>query len=320
MNDYDYGDDFVQARDYMSGLRRDTRRNRTESVAFSPQDSYGEPTNLATGDSGEDAPYFSTGHHQFESSFRTIRGPRERAPLAPRQSDMRNTQAAEAPEISEQQHQQSVYDSEVEMRQLPPDQQELAVIEDIISLLMGVSGRYISFRHSPGATVWRLAMSVEDALIAPMWINPTLVLMANKILPLVLMHKRVDYFTNVYARRRAGVVNQALCAAIATVLKGYYAMVSTLENLARTSTDTSPYTLQQLWHHLYPHLQTFERLVLLIAEIQVKDLPQAKETVTDQHEHENDGFTTLADKKANPDHNIPDDDDDDMARSDYESA
>ncbi|KAJ2449185.1 gamma tubulin complex Spc97/GCP2 subunit Alp4, partial [Coemansia sp. RSA 2424] len=98
---------------------------------------------------------------------------------------------------------------------------------------------------------------------------------------------------------------------------GYYAMVSTLENLARTSTDTSPYTLQQLWHHLYPHLQTFERLVLLIAEIQVKDLPQAKKTVSDQHEHENDGFTTLADKKAG---SVDIADDDGMAPSDYESS
>ncbi|KAJ2438303.1 gamma tubulin complex Spc97/GCP2 subunit Alp4, partial [Coemansia sp. RSA 2424] len=260
-HDYDYGDEFVEVRrgggypsfansveldsdkDFMSGLRR-ARRDRTDSVTFTPQGTYGEPTHSEAGDSAEDVPYFSTNHHQFESSFRSIRGNgsgrggggdrgshgRERAPLAPRLWDMRNTQARE-PESSEQQHQQSVYDSEVEMRQLPPDQQELAVIEDIISLLMGVSGRYISFRHSPGATVWRMAMSVEDALIAPMWISPTLVLMANKILPLVLMHKRVDYFTNVYARRRAGVVNQALCAAISSILKGYYAMVSTLENL-----------------------------------------------------------------------------------------
>ncbi|KAJ2799526.1 gamma tubulin complex Spc97/GCP2 subunit Alp4, partial [Coemansia furcata] len=278
-HNYEYGDDFVELRrpnfssfthasaaageqdsdkDFLSGLRR-ARRERTDSVTFTPQDTYGEPTHSEAGDSAEDAPYFSTKHHQFESSFRSIRGRRERAPLAPRLWDMRNTLAVER-ESSEQLQQQNAYDSEVEMRQLPPDQQELAVIEDIISLLMGISGRYISFRHSMESNVWRLAMSVDDALIAPMWISPTLALMANKILPLVLMHKRVDYFTNVYARRRAGVVNQALCAAIGTVLKGYYSVVSTLENLARTSTDTSPYTLQQLWHHLYPHLQTFERL------------------------------------------------------------
>ncbi|KAJ2884190.1 gamma tubulin complex Spc97/GCP2 subunit Alp4 [Coemansia aciculifera] len=328
--DYEYGDEFVEVRrpnysslthaveqdsekDFMSGVRR-TRRERTESVTFTPQDTYGEPTHSEAGDSAEDAPYFSTKHHQFESSFRSIRGARERAPLAPRLWDLRNTQAVER-ENSEQQ-QQNAYDSEVEMRQLPPDQQELAVIEDIISLLMGISGRYISFRHSMGSNVWRLAMSVDDALIAPMWISPTLALMANKILPLVLMHKRVDYFTNVYARRRAGVVNQALCAAIGTVLKGYYSVVSTLENLARTSTDTSPYTLQQLWHHLYPHLQTFERLVQLIAAIQVKDLPQAKKPAADDNDHDLDGFTTLADKKASSDAGNADDA---MDRSDYES-
>ncbi|KAJ2820168.1 gamma tubulin complex Spc97/GCP2 subunit Alp4, partial [Coemansia sp. 'formosensis'] len=337
-HNYEYGDDFVELRrpnfssfthasaaageqdsdkDFLSGLRR-ARRERTDSVTFTPQDTYGEPTHSEAGDSAEDAPYFSTKHHQFESSFRSIRGRRERAPLAPRLWDMRNTLAVER-ESSEQLQQQNAYDSEVEMRQLPPDQQELAVIEDIISLLMGISGRYISFRHSMESNVWRLAMSVDDALIAPMWISPTLALMANKILPLVLMHKRVDYFTNVYARRRAGVVNQALCAAIGTVLKGYYSVVSTLENLARTSTDTSPYTLQQLWHHLYPHLQTFERLVQLIAAIQAKDLPQTKKPAPDDNEHDMDGFTTLADKKANSDAGMDDNADDAMEHSDYES-
>ncbi|KAJ2792513.1 gamma tubulin complex Spc97/GCP2 subunit Alp4 [Coemansia linderi] len=331
-HDYEYGDEFVEVRrpnfssfthageldsdrDFMSGVRR-ARRDRTDSVTFTPQDSYGEPTHSETGDSAEDAPYFSTKHHQFESSFRSIRG-RERAPLAPRLWDIRNTQEVERE--SSEQLQQTAYDSEVEMCPLPFDQHELAIIEDIISLLMGVSGRYISFRHSMGSYVWRMAMSVDDALIAPMWINPTLALMANKILPLVLMHKRVDYFTNVYARRRAGVVNQALCAAMGTVLKEYYSMVSTLENLARTSTDTSPYTLHQMWNHLYPHVQTFERLVQLIAAIQAKDLPQAKKPEADNSEHDLDGFTTLADKKALSDAGMGDNADDDMAGSDYES-
>ncbi|KAJ1999882.1 gamma tubulin complex Spc97/GCP2 subunit Alp4 [Coemansia thaxteri] len=332
--DYDYGSGFTEIRrgghseythtpdldsdkDFMSGLRR-SRRERTDSVTFTPQDTYGEPTHSEAGDSAEEQPYFSTNHHQFESSFRSIRG-RERAPLAPRLWDMRSTQEAERE--SSEQIQQNAYDSEVEMRRLLPEQQELAIIEDILSLLMGVSGRYISFRHNTSSVVWRSAMSVEDALLAPMWINPTLAHMANKILPLVLMHKRVDYFTNVYARRRAGVVNQALCAAISTVLKDYYSMVSTLENLARTSTDTSPYTMQQLWHHIYPHMQTFERIVHLIAEIQVKDLPQAKKAATEQDMHDSDGFTTLADKRPNAGSDVGADDiaDDGMARSDYDS-
>ncbi|KAJ2217246.1 gamma tubulin complex Spc97/GCP2 subunit Alp4 [Coemansia sp. RSA 487] len=278
---------------------RRSLRDRTNSTAFTPQDTFGEPTHSEAGDSAEEHAYFNTNNHQFESSFRSIRG-RERAPLAPRLLDMRrNSGTEQLYRIAEEQQATNMYDSDIEMRELLPEQQELAIIEDILSLLLGISGRYISFRHKPHSTRWRHPMPIEDALIAPMWINSTLAQMANKVLPLVLMHKRVEYFTAVYARRQAGVVNQALCAAIQTILKDYYSLVFTLETLARTSTNTSPYTLQQLWYHVYPSMQTFERLVHLIDEIQAKDLPQEKKTPEDTAAHQDDGFDTLADKKSN---------------------
>ncbi|KAJ1754619.1 gamma tubulin complex Spc97/GCP2 subunit Alp4, partial [Coemansia sp. RSA 1591] len=314
--EHDYGDDFVEVKrghsghqytgdtDFMLPALRRTQRDRADSVSFTPQDSYGRPTLSEAGDSGDEIAYFSTKHHQFESSFRSIRG-RERAPLAPRLWDMHQATHTQA----ENEEHGSSYDNEVELRALPFEKQELAIVEDILSLLIGVSGRYISFRHSVHSSAW---MSIEDALIAPMWINPTLAQMANKILPLVLMHKRIDCFTTTYAHRRAGVVNQALCAAIRVVLKDYYAMVSRLENLERTSIDSSPYTLQQMWYHLYPHMQTFERLVHLVDAIQGKDVPR-----TEDGPREDDGFTTLADKNnaESEAEDLPGDDG--MAASEY---
>ncbi|KAJ2784198.1 gamma tubulin complex Spc97/GCP2 subunit Alp4 [Coemansia javaensis] len=311
--EYDYGDDFVEVRrgaqptaaaaattagppppyipepdaerDF-AGLRR-SQRERADSVTFTPQGSHGGPSQSETGDSGDDQPYFSTRHHQFESSFRTARR-RERAPLAPRiWDDMQHTEHPEQQQHyhhQQQQHHQyqyqyhghqqdTTYDAEVEMRELPLAQQELAIVEDILSLLLGVSGRYLSFRLPPHAAKWRETLAIDDVLTAPMWISPTLAQMANKILPLVLMQKRAEHFTAVYARREAGLVNQALCAAVSTVRREYHAAVTSLENLVRTSTASAPYTLQQLWYHLYPHMQTFERLMHLIDEIQKKDLP-----------------------------------------------
>ncbi|KAJ2082466.1 gamma tubulin complex Spc97/GCP2 subunit Alp4 [Coemansia sp. RSA 988] len=306
--EYDYGDEFVEVkrqshlgypqyeqeseRDFASlGLRR-SQRERADSVSFTPQDSYGVSTHSEVGDSGDEQAYFSTNHHQFESSFRSIRG-RERAPLAPRIWAMTRGEYDPASAVYDGLEQAMAFDNEVELRELPAEQQELAIVDDILSLLIGVSGRYLTFRYPAHSTVWRRPIPIEDALVAPMWINPTLAQMANKILPLVLMHRRVEYFAAVYAGRQAGVVNQALCAAINSVLKDYYASISTLENLERTSTDTSPYTLQQLWYHLYPNTQMFERLVHLVEEIQKKDLPQV-EKVPKEMRHENDGFTTKA--------------------------
>ncbi|KAJ2717175.1 gamma tubulin complex Spc97/GCP2 subunit Alp4 [Coemansia spiralis] len=329
-HEYDYGDEFVEVRrggpagpppygvehdqdlgrDLMlGGLRRE--RERADSVTFTPQDSYGRTTHSEAGDSGDDQAYFSTKHHQFESSFRGVRR-RERAPLAPRMWDMRRISVDEEPSATSDVPLGATYDSEVEQRELPVEQQELAIIEDILSLLIGVSGRYLSFRYPPHATAWRASLPVDEALIAPMWISPTLAQMANKVLPLVLMHRRIEYFSSVYARREAGLVNQALCAAVTSVLRDYHAAISTLENLERTSTASSPYTLQSLWYHLYPHLQTFERLMHLIDAIQAKDLPcVAKADASDDAPHESEGFTTAADRHlgAGPDAaRLPDDD------------
>ncbi|KAJ1902612.1 gamma tubulin complex Spc97/GCP2 subunit Alp4 [Coemansia sp. IMI 209127] len=317
--DYDYGNDFTKVkrgsysgylppyaserdaaeRDYLSSGMRRSLRDRTDSIVFTPQDTPGEPAYSETGDSAEEHTYFNTNTHKFESSFLGIRG-RERAPLAPRLFDAhRSSGSDQLYRISEEQQATNMYDSDIEMRELLPEQQELAIIEDTLSLLLGVSGRYVSFRHKPHSAKWRHPMPIEDALIAPMWINSTLAQMANKVLPLVLMHKRVEYFTSVYARRQAGVVNQALCAAIQTILKDYYSLVFTLETLVRTSTNTSPYTLQQMWYHVYPSMQTFERLVHLIDEIQAKDLPQEKKTPEDTATHQTEGFNTVADKRYN---------------------
>ncbi|KAJ1833184.1 gamma tubulin complex Spc97/GCP2 subunit Alp4 [Coemansia sp. RSA 2711] len=323
--DYDYGDDFVAVdrysshprygnepetdRDIMHAALRRSQRERAESATFTPQSS--GPTHSEV-DSADELAYFSTKHHQFESSFRSIRG-RERAPLAPRLWDMRNVH----PRAADVGQQGDTYDSSVEMQELPVDKQELAIIEDILSLLIGVSGRYLSFRYQTHLTVWRLPMSVEDALIAPMWINPTLAQMANKILPLVLMHRRVEYFTTTYAQREAGVVNQALCAAIRLVLKDFYSMISTLETLERTSIDSNPYTLQHMWYHLYPQMQTFERLVHLIDEIQSKDLP--KQT-TEDAPRADDGFSTLADRNVASDIDDQLPGDDGMAESDHSES
>ncbi|KAI8326079.1 hypothetical protein GQ54DRAFT_295009 [Martensiomyces pterosporus] len=307
--DYDYGDDFVEVKrggyagyhygseqendlDYLASAP--THRDRSDSMNLTPSGFYGDPTHSEAEDPSSDEPaYFST-KHQFESSFRSVRG-RERAPLEPRVWDMRNAMAE-----SDYTEQRNIsYDENVEMHRLSPELQELAIIEDILSLMMRVSGRYISFSYSINSNVWRRPMAVEQALVAPSWINPTLAQMTNKILPIVLLHMRIDQFVIVYARRNAGVINQALCAAIRALLKDYYVLISQLEHRLRTATASKPFTLQQLWFHISPTLQVFERLVQLINEIQAKDLPQVKKEAIESTPREDDGFTTLADKRSN---------------------
>ncbi|KAJ2160170.1 gamma tubulin complex Spc97/GCP2 subunit Alp4 [Coemansia sp. RSA 552] len=321
-----YGDPDLERENMLAGERR-AWRTRADSVTFTPQDSLGRPTHSEAGDSADEMAYFSTKHHQFESSFRSVRR-NERAPLAPRLWDMnRSMHVADGrfgavAETEEEEEEGAAFDNSVELRPLPLHQQELAIIEDTLSLMIGVNGRYISFRYPQSSANWRLPLSVEDALVFPEWFDATLYRMAEKILPLVLMHRRIEYFTATYASQEAGVVNQALCAAINTMLKEYYVMVTTLENLERTSIDTNPYTLQQLWYHLYPQIQRFEQLVVLINEIQKKDLPQVQRRRAEEAPLVDDGYTTVADGKTSARSDLSDGGmphSDGMAGSDLES-
>ncbi|KAJ2379148.1 gamma tubulin complex Spc97/GCP2 subunit Alp4, partial [Coemansia sp. RSA 2603] len=304
--DYDYGDDFVDVkrasyagqlygsefdidRGYSQPAIRRLKRDRADSVSFSPYDTYGELSHSENGDSTEETtPYVGNKHLQFESSFRNARV-RERAPLPTRMWDMQST--IDPGRVAEDTS-RSYYDSEIERTVLPPRLQELALIEDLLSLMMGFNGRYLSFKHDVQSKEWRRVMPVEDGITIPSWFNVTLKLMVAKILPLVLMNMRVKYFTEKYSERRAGLVNQALCAAIVQMVKDFYNELTVLENLVRVSTDSQPYTLQKMWLHMYQYMQNYERIAHLISEIQEKDLPAPEQPVSENYQSENDGFTT----------------------------
>ncbi|KAJ2783699.1 gamma tubulin complex Spc97/GCP2 subunit Alp4 [Coemansia interrupta] len=284
-----YGSELDIDRGYSQPAIRRLKRDRADSVSFSPYDTYGELSHSETGDSAEElTPYAGNKHHQFESSFRNARG-RERAPLPTRMWDMQSTmEPGRVPDDTTANY----YDSGVEKTELHPSLQELALIEDLLSLMMGFNGRYLSFKFEAKSPRWREVMPVEEGISIPSWFNGSIKLMVAKILPLVLMNMRVRYFTDTYSQRRAGLVNQALCAAIEQMVKRFYEELTELENLVRASTNSQPYTLQKMWLHLYPQMQNFERFSHLISEIQVKDLPATNQPVSENYQSDNDGFTT----------------------------
>ncbi|KAJ2883781.1 gamma tubulin complex Spc97/GCP2 subunit Alp4, partial [Coemansia asiatica] len=313
LQDYEYGDDFVEVKRvsyaanpygssdldldkaYAQPAIRRLKRDRAESVSFSPQDTYGEPTHSEADDSLDEPAYFNNKYHQFESSFRNPRG-RERASLPTRMWDMHSTLEAQRLEDNPQ----DSYDDGIQMQPLHEDLQEVAVMEDLLSLLMGFNGRYLSFNQSLHPKAWRMDIDARTGVIIPGWISPTLQSMVEKIIPLVLMHKRVKYFTTTYSQRQAGVVNQALCAAIVSLIKDFYSHITTLENLVRLSTKSEPYTLPKMWQHLYPKTQTFERLVHLVDDIQKVDLPRPKQhSSASKLGNIEGGFATAADDMSN---------------------
>ncbi|KAJ2705765.1 gamma tubulin complex Spc97/GCP2 subunit Alp4 [Coemansia sp. IMI 203386] len=315
LQEYEYGDDFVEVKRvsyagniygssdldlekaHSRPLNRRLKRDRAESVSFSPQDTYGEPTHSEVDDSLDEVAHFNNKLHQFESSFRNPRG-RERAPLPTRMWDMHSSLDVGRPMNDPQ----DSYDDSIQMQPLPEELQEAAVMEDLLSLLMGFNGRYLSFNQSLHPKAWRMAIDARNGVIIPGWMSPTLQSMVERFIPLVLMHKRVKYFTTTYSQRQAGVVNQALCAAIVSLIKDFYSHITTLENLVRLSTKSDPYTLPKMWQHLYPKTQTFERLVHLVDDIQKVDLPRPKQPPSASKLGDIEGgFATAADDMSNRD-------------------
>ncbi|ORX67498.1 Spc97/Spc98, partial [Linderina pennispora] len=194
--------------------------------------------------------------------------------------------------------------------------QELAIIDDLLSLMMRTNGRYMKFRHAPDSNVWREQLDVHEAVEVPQWMNAVLSEMARKIAPVAVLHMRIDRFVRVYARASAGVVNQALAAAIRALLKDYYVLVAQLEHRLRTATRTKPFTLQQVWFHVAPTLQVFERLALLIDRVQTQAQVSPQPADVPQ---EDDGFTTLADKRSNVPDEYESDEDEDSQEAEEET-
>ncbi|XP_065876187.1 gamma-tubulin complex component 2 isoform X2 [Euphorbia lathyris] len=104
--------------------------------------------------------------------------------------------------------------------------QELVVIDDLMSALVGVEGRYISIRRvrgKEGDVTFLVDPSMDLALQE----------MAKRILPLCESYLLIDQFVESRSQFKNGIVNHAFAAALRALLLDYQAMVAQLEHQFR---------------------------------------------------------------------------------------
>ncbi|CAE6340575.1 unnamed protein product [Rhizoctonia solani] len=139
--------------------------------------------------------------------------------------------------------------SNVERERAPPlrdialEVQEAIILEDLLSVLLGIDGIYI-VRAGPEEPA---QFTVDSGL------DPALRDLVGRMLPLATHYCACVGFVEARAHIEFGSVCHALCAAVRTVLKDYTTLITQLEHLFHTS---SAFSLQQLWFHVHPVMRT----------------------------------------------------------------
>ncbi|XP_054826511.1 gamma-tubulin complex component 2 isoform X2 [Eublepharis macularius] len=138
---------------------------------------------------------------------------------------------------------------------LPLTSQESAVVEDLLYVLIGVDGRYITAQPLVGRE--------NRAFLVDPNLDVSVKELVTRILPVAASYSIVTRFIEEKASFEYGQVNHALAAAMRTLVKEYMILVTQLEHLQRQGL----LSLQKLWFYIQPTMRTVEILASLAASV-----------------------------------------------------
>ncbi|KAK2460223.1 hypothetical protein APHAL10511_007758 [Amanita phalloides] len=149
---------------------------------------------------------------------------------------------------------------------MPLDIQEALVLEDLLYILIGIEGTYVTFHpdYSP---------EDDDPLQGIQFVTSTsldtsLCDLVGRVLPLGTYYTAITAFVEQRSHLDFGLVNHALCAAIRDMLKDYQTLLSQLEHAFNTSPT---FSLQKLWFYVHPTIHTLSLIYQLILELATAD-------------------------------------------------
>ncbi|KAB1270804.1 Gamma-tubulin complex component 2 [Camelus dromedarius] len=138
---------------------------------------------------------------------------------------------------------------------LPLTSQESAVVEDLLYVLVGVDGRYITAQPLTGR-------QSRTFLVDPN-LDLSIRELVNRILPVAASYSTVTRFIEEKSSFEYGQVNHALAAAMRTLVKEYLILVTQLEQLQRQGL----LSLQKLWFYVQPAMRTVDILASLATSV-----------------------------------------------------
>ena len=149
------------------------------------------------------------------------------------------------------------------MEQLSPDEQESAILDDLLFAFMGYEGQYIRFCKSYNPTVEKERLAGPGFEISP-GLDPSLQDLSISMLTMATHYIAVEAFVEVQGREEFGMVNHALCASIRKLLKEYMVLVAQMEYQL---TANASFTLHVLHLHILPTSHILSQLYILAQEM-----------------------------------------------------
>ena len=153
---------------------------------------------------------------------------------------------------------------------LPLLAQQTAVMDDLLNLMLGVDGRFISAK--PLKEGQKRAFSLDHTL------DVSLLSLVKRILPICTHYSSVSRFVEEQTKFTHGMVNQGLAAAMRALLREHTVVVAQLENQLLEN----KLTLQKMWYYIQPCLKTME-LLARAASIVEKGQCRGGKTLTVLH-------------------------------------
>ncbi|KAL4903666.1 hypothetical protein BDW74DRAFT_155942 [Aspergillus multicolor] len=149
------------------------------------------------------------------------------------------------------------------LRELSTDEQEKAILEDLLFVFMGFEGQYIQYQaqYDPTAEKDRLS---GPAFQLPPGLDPTLRDLTRSMLNMATHYSALEAFVELLSRAEYGAVSHALCATVRKLLKDYLILVAQLETHLLNNPN---FTLHVLRLHTMPTGQCLAQLYSLGQEL-----------------------------------------------------
>ncbi|KAJ0080147.1 hypothetical protein Patl1_23964 [Pistacia atlantica] len=142
--------------------------------------------------------------------------------------------------------------------------QELIVIDDLLSALVGIEGRYISIKRRINAHGNDVINNNYNDFFVTFHVDPSMDLalqeMAKRIFPLCESFILIDQFVESRSQFKNGLVNHAFAASLRAFLLDYEAMVAQLEHQFRLGR----LSVQGLWFYCQPMMGSMLALSTVI--------------------------------------------------------
>nr|GME21570.1 gamma-tubulin complex component 2 [Ipomoea batatas] len=139
--------------------------------------------------------------------------------------------------------------------------QELIVIDDLLSALIGIEGRYISIKRVRGK---------EDSISFQVDASMDLALQesSKRLFPLCESYLLINQFVETRSQFKTGLVNHAFAASLRALLLDYQAMVAQLEHQFRLG----KLSIQGLWFYCQPMMGSMQALSIVVKKASGSDI------------------------------------------------